>query len=171
MVDKVKKRTGVGEIIDCACLIHDTLYDWSYVDKLHRSLERNLTPKVRMHVFTENSRFVPANYIRHDIEEWEGVRGPKRSWWYKVQLFNRNHWSRKWTKMLYFDLDTVITGNIDWLWQVDTSSFWAARDFKYLMKSARWCINSSVMWFNPRDYHSVYSDFDLKMIVNNPRCP
>ena len=34
---RLKKRTGVGEYIDCACLIHDTLYDWSYVDKLYRS--------------------------------------------------------------------------------------------------------------------------------------
>jgi len=171
MVDTIKKRTSVGEYIDCACLIHDTLYDWSYVDKLYRSLCRNLTPKVRMHVFTESTRFVPANYIRHDIEEWEGVRGPKRSWWYKVQLFNPAHWSKKYTKMLYFDLDTVIVGNIDWLWQMDANKFWAPRDFKYLMKSSRYCINSSIMWFDPYQYQYVYKDFDLKMIVNNPRCP
>ena len=79
MVDKIKKRTGVGEVIDCACLIHDTLYDWSYVDKLYRSLCRNLTPTVRMHVYTESTRFVPKDYIRHDLQEWDGVRGPKRS--------------------------------------------------------------------------------------------
>ena len=171
MVDKIAKRTGVGEYIDCACLIHDTLYDWSYVDKLYRSLERNLTPTVRMHVFTESTRFVPANYIRHDLEEWQGVRGPKRSWWYKVQLFNSRLWGRKATKMLYFDLDTVVVGNIDWLWQGNHDRFWAARDFKYLMKSSRFNINSSVMWFDPRKYNYVFSDFDLKMIVNNPRCP
>ena len=59
MVDKIKKRTGVGEYIDCACLIHHTLYDWSYVDKLYNSLCRNLTPTVRLHVYTESNRFVP----------------------------------------------------------------------------------------------------------------
>jgi len=171
MVDKIKKRTGVGEYIDCACLIHDTLYDWSYVDKLYRSLQRNLTPEVRMHVFTESTRFVPANYTRHDLEEWEDVRGPKRSWWYKVQLFNNKHWTRDCTKMLYFDLDTVVVSNIDWLWQMDAGRFWAPRDFKYLMKSSRYCINSSVMWFDPNKYAYVYNEFDLKMIVNNPRCP
>ncbi len=171
MVDKIKKRTGVGEVIDCACLIHDTLYDWSYVDKLYRSLCRNLTPTVRMHVYTESTRFVPNNYIRHNIEEWDGVRGPKRSWWYKIQLFNTAHWERSNTKMLYFDLDTVIVGNIDWLWQGDSNKFWAPRDFKYLMRSSRWAINSSVMWFDPSKYQYVYRDFDLKQIVNNPRCP
>ena len=171
MVDKIKKRTGVGEVIDCACLIHDTLYDWSYVDKLYRSLCRNLTPTVRMHVYTESTRFVPNNYIRHNIEEWDGVRGPKRSWWYKIQLFNTAHWERSNTKMLYFDLDTVIVGNIDWLWQGDSNKFWAPRDFKYLMRSSRWAINSSVMWFDPSKYQYVYKQFDLKQIVNNPRCP
>ena len=171
MVDKIKKRTGVGDYIDCACLIHHTLYDWTYVDKLYNSLCRNLTPQVRMHVYTESNRFVPSNYIRHDIEEWEGIRGPKSSWWYKVQLFNSKHWPKRATKMLYFDLDTVIVGNIDWLWQLDSGKFWAPRDFKYLMKSSRFCINSSIMWFDPKVYHYVYKNFDLKSVVNNPRCP
>ena len=80
-------------------------------------------------------------------------------------------WGRKATKMLYFDLDTVIIGNIDWLWQGNQDRFWAPRDFKYLMKSSRFSLNSSVMWFDPRKYNYVYNDFDLKMIVNNPRCP
>jgi len=171
MAKKIKRLTSVTDTIDCACLIHDTLYDWSYVDKLYRGLERNLTPTVRMHVFTESNRFVPANYIRHDLEEWEGVRGPKRSWWYKIQLFNSNHWNTDWSQMLYFDLDSVITGNLDWLWNVNRDRFWAARDFQYLMKSSRWKINSSVMWFDPCKYNYVYTDFDLKQIINNPRCP
>jgi len=84
MAKKIKRLTSVADTIDCACLIHDTLYDWSYVDKLYNSLQRNLTPKVRMHVYTESSRYVPDTYIRHNLEEWDGVRGPKRSWWYKI---------------------------------------------------------------------------------------
>ena len=27
------------------------------------------------------------------------------------------------------------------------------------------------MWFDPYKYNYVYTDFDLKQIVNNPRCP
>jgi len=171
MAKKIKRLTGVDDVIDCACLIHDTLYDWTYVDRLYRSLCRNLTPTVRMHVYTESTRHVPAPYIKHDLEEWDGVRGPKRSWWYKVQLFNPEHCLKDQGQMLYFDLDTVIVGNIDWLWQVNRDRFWAARDFKYLMKSSKWAINSSVMWFDPRQYQYVYREFDLKQIVNNPRCP
>ena len=135
MAKKIKRLTGVSDTIDCACLIHDTLYDWSYVDKLYNSLCRNLTPTVRMHVYTESTRHVPQPYIRHNLEEWEGVRGPKRSWWYKIQLFNPIHMLPDQGQMLYFDLDTVIVGNIDWLWNVNRDRFWAARDFQYLMRS------------------------------------
>ena len=171
MAKKIKRLTGVSDTIDCACLIHDTLYDWSYVDKLYNSLCRNLTPTVRMHVYTESTRHVPEPYIRHNLEEWEGVRGPKRSWWYKIQLFNPIHMLPDQGQMLYFDLDTVIVGNIDWLWNVNRDRFWAARDFQYLMKSSRWKINSSVMWFDPLKYSYVFKEFDIKQIVNNARCP
>ena len=171
MAKKIKRLTGVSDTIDCACLIHDTLYDWSYVNKLYNSLCRNLTPTVRMHVYTESTRHVPQPYIRHNLEEWEGVRGPKRSWWYKIQLFNPIHMLPDQGQMLYFDLDTVIVGNIDWLWNVNRDRFWAARDFQYLMKSSRWKINSSVMWFDPLKYSYVFKEFDIKQIVNNARCP
>jgi lipopolysaccharide biosynthesis glycosyltransferase len=124
-----------------------------------------------MHVYTESTRHVPAPYIKHALEEWDGVRGPKRSWWYKIQLFNTQNCLKDQGKMLYFDLDTVIVGNIDWLWQVNKDKFWAARDFKYLMKSSKWAINSSVMWFDPKDYAHVYNEFDPNSIINNPRCP
>ena len=71
-------------------------------------------------------------YIRHNLEEWDGVKGPKRSWWYKVQLFNAQHWNEDNTQMLYFDLDSVIVGNLDWLWNVNRDRFWAAKRLSVL---------------------------------------
>ena len=166
MAKKIKRLLGADQVIDCACLIHDTMYDWTYVDRLYNSLCRNLTPEVRLHVFTESNRHVPKPYVRHDIEEWDRIRGPKSSWWYKIQLFNEQH---DIGQMLYFDLDTVIVGNIDWLWQVDRHRLWAARDFKYLMKSSRWTANSSVMWFDPHRFRRIYREFDHIEILS-PRC-
>ena len=147
--------------IDCACLIHDTLYDWTYVDRLFNALVRNLTPAVKMHVYTESNRNVPFPYVHHVLDEWPGIRGPKQSWWYKIQLFNQQHHNGD---LLYFDLDTVITGNIDWIWRNDPKTFHAARDFKYLFRPARTTINSSVMWFNVPDYDNVYNQFDPELV-------
>lgn len=151
------------EVIDCACLIHDVAYPWEYVEKLYNSLCRNLTPKVRLHVYTERHRVLPGHVIHHPLEDWPGVRGPKRSWWYKIQLFNPAHHKGP---MIYFDLDTVIVDNIDWIWKLPTDRFWAVHDFKYLFRPARAAINSSVMWFDPAQWNSVYQSFDPSEIIH-----
>lgn len=159
MVKKIKRQVIITNpaVIDCACLIHDTLYDWTYVERLYNGLKRNLTPEVRLHVYTERSRVVPPHMIHHPLDEWIGIRGPKKSWWYKIQLFNpRQHLG----PLMYFDLDTVITGNIDWIWQLPVDKFWSVRDFKYLFRPSRYSVNSSVMWFDTRLYPQVYEKFD-----------
>ena len=164
MAKKIKRLLGEN-VIDCACLIHDTLYDFAYVDKLYKALCRNLTPEVKLHVYTESNRNVPAPYIKHSLEEWPGIRGPKSSWWYKVQLFNPEQHRGN---LLYFDLDTIIVNNIDWIWQLPQNYFWAVRDFKYLFKSRRATINSSVMWFNLQKYNYVYqlTNASINLLLN-----
>lgn len=164
MAKKIKRLLGDTTVIHCACVIHDTKYDWSYVDKLYRALCRNLTPEVIFHVYTESNRSVPNPYIRHDLEEWPGIRGPKKSWWYKLQLFNPKHHRGH---LLYFDLDTVVVDNIDWIWQLPKDYFWAVRDFKYLFRSRRSTINSSVMWFNTEQYSYILQDFETDKIRKN----
>lgn len=147
--------------IDCACVIHDVMYPWEYVDKLYRGLQRNLSVPVRMHVYTEEDREVPTTMTKHVLEEWPGVRGPKRSWWYKIQLFNTKLFSGN---LLYFDLDTVITNNVDWIWQLPTEYFWAPKDFQYLYKKSITKINSSVMWFNNKQWQHLYNNIDIERL-------
>jgi len=163
-MDKATKRLlKQGQILEihCACVIHDTKYDFSYVDKLYRGLCRNLTPRVILHVYTESNRPVPEPYVKHSLVEWPGVRGPKQSWWYKIQVFNPEHHSGQ---LLYFDLDTVIVHNIDWIWKLPSKNFWAVKDFKYLFRSRRVTLNSSVMWFDTGKYKFVYDNFDYKSL-------
>jgi len=165
-MDKATKRLlKQGHLLEihCACLIHDTKYDLEYVNKLYRALCRNLTPQVILHVFTESNREIPAEYIKHDLVEWPGVRGPRKSWWYKIQIFDPKHFKGN---LLYFDLDTVIIGNIDWIWQQSSEYFWAVKDFKYLFRKnkRKITINSSVMWFHTKQYHYIAKDFNLGML-------
>lgn len=141
--------------IDCACVIHGTGYNWRYVDNLYSMLTRNLTRPVRLHVYTEASRAVPAPYIKHELIDWK-ITGPKRSWWYKMQLFNSEHHRGS---LLYFDLDVVITKNIDWIWQLKLKHFWAVKDFKHLWRPAFQSINSSVMWWDTAQYDWVWRNF------------
>jgi len=143
--------------IDCACLIHGNYYSWRYVDNLYQNLCRNLTPRVRLHVYTEPERSVPSHMIHHALKPWPVVPGAKSSWWYKIQLFDPEFHSGP---LLYFDLDTIVVNNIDWIWRLSTQDFWAVRDFRYLLLGSRSSVNSSVMWFDTRKWWDVCRDFD-----------
>lgn len=151
-------KQNQSRTVDCACVIHGQGYDWRYVDTLYHMLKRHL-PDVRLHVYTEHARSVPEPYIKHSLIEWPGIAGPKKAWWYKVQLFNKQEFSGD---LLYLDLDTVITGNLEWITQLDTRYLWAIRDFKYLQTPHKTILNSSVMWFNVNQCSHVWDTFQTQ---------
>lgn len=152
---------NLTQTIDVACVIHGSGYDWCYVERLHNMVSRNLTCPIRFHVYTEPGRFVPSPWIKHELELWPGVSGPKKSWWYKMQLFNTQHHRGP---LLYFDLDVVIVDSIDWITQLSTKYFWAVKDFKYLWRPASSNVNSSVMWWDTGNFENVWLDFSNRNI-------
>jgi hypothetical protein len=146
--------------IDCACVIHGDAYPWTYVERLYNMLQRNISPGIRLHVYTEAHRPVPEPLIKHELIDW-GISGPKRGWWYKLQLFNSANFAGP---LLYFDLDTVIVGNIDWIWNLPLRYFWTVQDFKYLWRPTHQGINSSIMWWDTRLHNHIWRNFDPKEI-------
>lgn len=154
--------------VDCACVIHGDVYPWIYVDRLYNMLSRHLSRNIRLHVYTEAERSVPAPMIKHVLPDW-GISGPKRSWWYKIQLFDPAEHSGP---LLYFDLDTVIVDNIDWICDLPAKWFWTVRDFKYLWRPTHYSINSSIMWWDTQQFANVWQDFqqqDLQKIIKQYR--
>lgn len=164
-----KDRAGTDTTIDCACVIHGTGYDWMYVDKLYNMLHKYLHRDIRFHVYTEADRNVPDHMIKHNLIEWQGVSGLRKSWWYKMQLFNAEHHSGN---LLYFDLDTLIIRDIDWIPELSTDKFWTIKDFRYLQAPGWNEINSSIMWWNVEAFDWVWQQFnqlDINHIVRNYR--
>jgi len=141
--------------VQCACVIHGTAYSWDYVDRLYNMLTRNLSQGINLHVYTEADRKVPAHMIKHELREL-GISGLRKSWWYKLQLFNTKQHRGP---LLYFDLDTVITDNIDWITYQSLDYFWAPRDFKRLWRPSHTGINSSVMWWDTTKFADVWQSF------------
>jgi hypothetical protein len=92
-------KENISGPIDCACVIHSDAYSWDYVERLYSMLSRHLSLGVRLHVYTEADRPVPAPFIKHALDDWE-ISGPRRSWWYKLQLFDSEKFSGS---LLYFD--------------------------------------------------------------------
>ena len=150
--------------INCACVIYGNAYSWLYVERLYSMLKRHLSAGVRLHVYTEAERSVPDPMIKHVLTDW-GDLGHKRNWWYKMQLFNTEHHTGP---LLYFDLDTVIVQNIDWIVQSPLTYFWAIRDFKYLWRPADYGINSSIMWWDTTKFNHLWTGFnrqDFNLLV------
>lgn len=143
-------------MIDCACVIHGTAYDWIYVERLYNMLQKHVPQGARLHVYTEADRQVPSHMIKHELQQWPGVAGPKKSWWYKMQLFNPEHHTGD---LFYIDLDTVIVDDLGWIFNHSTQYFWTIRDFRYLQHSTISTMNSSVMWFNVDAMSWVYHKF------------
>jgi len=148
-------------VINCACVIHGNTYNWQYVDRLYNMLVRNISSTVHLHVYTEANRTVPPYMIKHELTDW-GITGPKKSWWYKMQLFDPRHYQGP---MLYLDLDTVIVKNINWIFHNPTRFFWTLKDFQYLYQPTCTNINSSVMWWDTTKYDYVWKEFQRRGIT------
>jgi hypothetical protein len=159
---EMKHHTSDLPAVDCACVIHGSVYTWDYVERLYSMLIANSSRKIRMHVFTEPERVVPSYMIKHVLEEWPGISGPKKSWWYKMQMFDSNYIPGR---VFYLDLDTVVVGNIDWIWELSDDYFWAIRDFKYLWRPGWHGLNSSVMTWNTTKFDWIWRAFRKQDIV------
>ena len=156
-----KESTVPTGPLDCACVIHGDLYSWEYVDKLYNMLQRNFESQVRLHVYTEHSRWVPEPMIKHSLENWPEANRHKKGWWYKMQIFNPEHHQGP---MLYFDLDTVIVKSLDWIPALSTRYFWAPRDFRTLWNPRHSGINSSVMWWDNNQFSWIWDEFKQRDI-------
>ena len=137
----------------CGCVIHGTAYDWRYVENLYNMLGRNISGHIHMHVWTEHDRSVPPHMTKHILTDWPGISGPKKSWWYKLQMFDPAHYAGD---LLYFDLDTVICNDITWMTQESTDYLWTIRDFRRLQRATHNTMNSSVMWWNTTKFAWIW---------------
>lgn len=89
------------------CLKHSTKYDADYVNKLYCGVRRNTTLEFTFHCFTDNPIGLNSNIEIHTLPKLDNVDG----WWLKLYLFSKDIGISG--RVLYIDLDTLITGNID----------------------------------------------------------
>ena len=93
--------TGTPEALTVACLKWGTRYSAAYVNNLRAMVARNLTVPHRFLCITDDPSGVES--------ETRPMALDVPTWWGKVELFSHPVPGR----LLFFDLDTVIAGNID----------------------------------------------------------
>ncbi len=170
MADTSAPKLITENPIHCACVIHGDVYDWSYVERLYSMLKRNFSCDIKFHVYTEPTRKVPDYMIKHGLTEWPGVKGHRKGWWYKMQLFNSKHFAGR---LFYFDLDIVVLKNLDWMLHLPIDYFCTLRDFKHLWKPNWQGINSSIMVWDTTRYAHIWDRFLTQDIITKilPKYP
>ncbi len=130
-----------------ACVWTGQKYRLEYVQKLHRAIHRNFSGPFTFTVFTNNP--ISDAFLHHRaVIVPPGAVG----YWNKLFLFARGrdghgHWP-KGERVVYFDLDVLICGSLDWLLDWPSERLWMARDS---IRPDRW--NSSMMmWPSGSDY-------------------
>lgn len=95
-------------MIDIVCLKWGTKFGPEYVNNLYSGIKRNTTVPFKFHCFTEDSTDLIEDVIIQELPDL-GVDG----WWNKIYLFNDQLPFEPGSRIMFFDLDTIITGNID----------------------------------------------------------
>lgn len=144
-------------MINIVCLKWGVKFGPEYVNKLYNSISRNISKPFKFHCFTDNSAELNSNVIVHKLP-YDNLSG----WWNKLYLFSNEIPFNKNDKILFVDLDTVITGNIDDIVNVDCTNLVVLRDFYTgLEKSVVGNDNVGsglMMWFHG-DYSFIWDKF------------
>ncbi len=134
-----------------ACVNTGTKFPSYYVDRLYRAVMRNLTEPARFMVLTDQKRHDYVEPVGQQIIDRPNLVG----WYSKINLFSPAAFTAG-VRVLYFDLDVVITGSLDLL-AMCTEPFIMIRDFHPKPDSAH---NSSVMAWKAGYANDVYEQFE-----------
>lgn len=138
-------------MLNIVCFKWGTKFSAEYVNKLYNAVCRNITVPHNFICFTENPEEVECD-TRPFLSNLS-------TWWYIIGLFNKEHGFKD--KVLYMDLDTVITGNIDHIISLD-ANFAITEDF-YRPKGLQ---TTFIMW-KPERYFYLYDKL-CTLLPNNP---
>ena len=95
-------------MIDIICLKWGTKFGPEYVNNLYSGIARNTTVDFRFHCFTDDVTGVRPEVFCHDLPKLN-ITG----WWYKLWLFSNELRFNPGDRIMFFDLNTLVTGNID----------------------------------------------------------
>ncbi len=129
-----------------------TKYGAEYVNNLYAAVKRNTTLPFNFHCFTEDSMSVHEDVIIHPLK-FDGIDG----WWNKLYLFSDEIDIDG--RVLFIDLDTLITGNIDDMLEI-TEGFVMIKDFFFPNQNND---GSGLMSFETKQHPKIWNTF-----ISNP---
>lgn len=135
-------------MINILCLKWGTKFSPTYVNRLYNAVSRNLTVPFQFHCLTEDSTDLDSDIVIHPLPH----KLPGAGWWQKLYMFSDEVDIQG--RILFFDLDTLITGNIDHL-TCRTEPFVCLQDFFYLKEN----VGSAMMSWESGTLTHLWDDF------------
>lgn len=139
-------------MVTVACVFWGNKFSTDYVLNLQAMVKRNTTVDHQFVCFSD--RVIPGVKTKILKPGFEG-------WWNKLQLFDNFHGIKG--RLVYLDLDTVITNNIDWLLQYD-GPFMGIEDLGSVnahQPHLKNRLQTGVMSFDTTKYDWVWLEFML----------
>ena len=133
------------------CLKHGEKYSSDYVNRLYNMVKRNLTIPFTMVCLTDNKTGIDSNILCLDL--------PKEltGWWCKPYMYSADLPLNG--TVLYMDLDVVVSGNLNKLFDYEPDNWCVIRDFTRAMQPQWEKYNSSVVRFKVGQLHNVWAEF------------
>lgn len=137
------------------CLKHGNKYGPEYVNTLKRMVDRKLSLPYEFVCLTENPKGIDSDVKIIDLpKELSG-------WWCKPYMYSKDLPIKG--DILYMDLDVVISGNLNKLFEYSQGDWCVIRDFTRAMQPSWQKYNSSVIRFKTGQLDHVWKDF-----IKNP---
>merc|ERR1711871_504757 len=95
--------------LQVVCVKWGTKYDASYVNKLASSVRRHLSVPHDFTCFTDDASSLDPGITARPLPD----AVPFHGWWFKAVLFSSEAGLPLGARVLYLDLDTVVTGCLD----------------------------------------------------------
>lgn len=156
------------EPVNIVCLKHgDNIYDWTWVHKLYNGVKRSFSLPLNFYVFTDCIDTTQP-YKQIQLPHIEGLSEYQRghcAWWYKLYLFAKDNTLTG--KIIYFDLDVMLTGNCDFLADVPNDKFGIRKEWYKI--TSRQIYNSSVMVFCGGRYSYLWELYMQRRRYAQPR--
>ena len=159
--------------MNIVCLKWGDKYGPEYVNRLYSGVNRNCSIPFKFICFTDNDHGLNTNIQTIPIDSsslpvnQRGFQG----WWFKLHLFENNNGLNG--RVVYIDLDTVITGNIDHILQ-NTQGFVTLRDFYRGYppnQPPRDEVGSGLLAWDHNEHDYFYSEFMPSAEKLMPRYP
>lgn len=140
------------------------VYHKEYVIKLYEAIRRNYTHPFEMICLTDLKDFEYKDIRVVSLKRnWMG-------WWSKLEIFRKDYVGPD-SLIVYMDLDTLITGNINWINRAevrkDTDDFWALLPWNIKRRNSGG-MASAIMKFRSGVFSFIYENFNIDLMEEYP---